>query len=292
VAPPAPPRLPTAGELSDDAEARPTRACPRCCHPLPLDIDHLDVYPISLAGNALSSKTTTIVALITAVERMGAQAIGVPAFAATETTIDYLSSLANDPLATYRTGRRVQGTDPRRHPPFEFRVTLPTNADRGEKPALVLLHDAAGEDLARSDHRAQRAGALQWADAILFVYNPQDAPARRLDTNPNKEQSVLLNALHSDLRRRSGAETPELPPLVIAVSKADLLLPRPDVRFGPAPEHEVIATVRDQLSDASMIDAAQQWPEVYWRFIAPHPEDGESQGVLELFQLLLSLLSR
>ena len=66
--------LPPAARLAHDVAARPARACPQCCHPLPAAIDERDPYAIALAGHTEASKTTTILALMEAVEDLGPRA--------------------------------------------------------------------------------------------------------------------------------------------------------------------------------------------------------------------------
>ena len=145
----------------------------------------------------------------------------------------------------------------RRHPPFEFLATLPPTPEQPEKDAIVLLQDAAGEDLMKRDDRIYRARSILWSDVVLFVYNPEDAPgwpSRRAD---RPRQAALLNGIRDDLEMRfqAGSEL-RFPPLIVAVSKVDLLKPRPQVIAGDA---AVMAAVED-LGDASMIAAAARWP--------------------------------
>jgi hypothetical protein len=139
-----------------------------------------------------------------------------------------------------------------------------------------------------NDSRVYYAPSVAWSDAVLFVYNPEDAPwwPSRLPDRPR--QAALLDGIRDDLetRKRARGET-RFPPLVIAVSKADLLQPRPEF---DGDEADVRAVV-EKLGDKSMITAAERWEDVAWRFIAPAPADASPQkGVTELFRLLLSLL--
>jgi hypothetical protein len=224
-----------------------------------------------------------------AVEDHGPRALGVRDFSATEATKEYLESLEIDPLARFRASQAVPLTQGgRRHPPFEFLATLPPTQSKPEAEAIVLLQDAAGEDLMKRDDRIYRARSLLWSDVVLFVYNPEDAPgwpSRRAD---RPRQAALLNGIRNDLEMRleAGSEL-RFPPLIIAVSKVDLLKPRPQVMAG---DGAVMAAVED-LGDASMIAAAGRWPAVHWRFIAPQPKDGSGQeGVTELFAQLLSVI--
>ena len=273
------------------ARARPARACPICRHPLPATIDYRDPYPIAMVGHTQASKTSTVLALIESVGNEGPEALGVESFSPTELTSQYLRSLDARIFEQFRRGHGPPRTQRRHHPPLEFVTTLGDGS-----PATVLLHDVAGEDLMDPNTRLERAPTVLWADAIVFVYNPEDSPRHKRTTDSDRmDQAVILNGVRDDLESR-GTHDPSNhrytdPPLIIAVSKADLLNPAPDVSDGPAPESEVKDALR-KLGDGAIVSAARRWPEVHWRFIAPQPPSDEPQGVIELFRLLLSLLGR
>lgn len=285
--------LPTAWQLVRDDRVRPVRACPHCCHPLPMEIDAYDPYLIAIVGHPAASKTTTVVALIDAVDRAGAEGLGVDEFAATEDTFRYIRSLGDtDPLLAYKSGEKVEGTGQGRHPPYEFRATLPPNSWREAKTVSVLLQDSSGEDLINSDYRTNRAASILWSDVILFVYNPQDSP--KCSGGTRSSQAHLLNGIRRDLEMRLRGTDKPLPPLVIAVSKADLVpeLGELSTRGRIGDEQAVVGALRG-LDDGGTVDAVMAWPSRHWRLIAPQPEDRSGQrGVVELFNLLLAQLSR
>ncbi len=286
-----PAELAVSGGGARAARARPARACPICLHPLPATIDYRDPYPIAMVGHTQASKTSTVLALIEGVGNEGPESLGVESFSATELTSQYLRSLNPRIFEQFRRGHGPPRTQRRHHPPLEFVTTLGDGS-----PATVLLHDVAGEDLMDPNTRLERAPTVLWADVIVFVYNPEDSPRHKRTTDSDRmDQAVILNGVRDDLEAR-GPHDPSNrrytdPPLIIAVSKADLLQPTPDVRDGPAPDSEVKGALR-KLGDGAIVSAASRWPEVHWRFIAPQPPSDEPQGVIELFRLLLSLLGR
>jgi hypothetical protein len=235
-----------------------------------------------MVGHTGASKTSTALALIEGAGREGPAALGVPAFSPTEATVLHLRTLDPDIFGTFRRREPLRPTDPGHHPPLEFVTTLGDN-----RPLTVLLHDVAGEDLMDPDRRVQLAPMTLWADTIIFIYNPENSPSYERNTEPPApDQAVILNGVRDDLEVRgthdaSGRRYAD-PLLIVAVSKADLVDPGWGLRDGPACESEVKETLRS-LGDGAVVTAASRWPEVRWRFIAPHPPSGESQGVLELF---------
>ncbi|HKG40478.1 MAG TPA: hypothetical protein VKB25_15930 [Conexibacter sp.] len=294
VGPTSAPPLPSAAELArafGGARARPVRACPVCEHPLPGSIDLRDPFSVALVGHTHASKTTLVAALMHQLSLAGPEAIGASGFSATESTARMLAGV----LDRYRRRLGTDGTRPDQfHRPLEFHAEFAS----GAPPATVILHDVAGEDLENPDQRLKWAPYVLWADAIVFVYNPEDSPRAKAGSTSEKvvnDQGVLLHGVFGDLEERpevdSNGDDSAIPPLVVAVSKADLLPNAPDLRNGPAPDAAVQEALR-AAGDGEVVSAARRWPEAHWRFIAPHPPGGEPQGVLELFSLVLSLLDR
>jgi hypothetical protein len=285
--------------------ARPARACPRCLHPFPAEIDNHDPMLVPLVGHTQASKTTTVAAFVDELSRVGPGQFGVPYVAPTERTSQALTGI----MRQYRSRADVQLTQRDRwiHP-LEF-IAEPRPPSR---PSIVYLHDVAGENVMHRNQRMVQAPFVLWADAILFVYNPEASPRMRPASvgadwgasyatregisGQDAEQSAVLNGLYDDLKVSprtdlGGKRSSGFPPLVIAVSKADLLPDPPDLASGPLPEEMVQQSILD-LDDAAFVAAGERWPEIHWRFIAPKPAEGGPQGIVDLFDLLLSLVTR
>ena len=177
------------------------------------------------------------------------------------------------------------------HPPLEFVTTLGV----GGPSVSILLHDVAGEDLEDRDLRMDRASSVLWADAIIFLYNPEDSP--QLDLTDRQDQAAILNGLRDDLEARgeldaSGNEYKD-PPLLLVVSKADLVVPMDLLATEGIGGAEDVQKVLRRLRDGAVINAAKRFPRVSWHFIAPIPKDGSGpQGVIPLFRTLLEELRR
>jgi hypothetical protein len=268
--------------------ARPARACPFCRHPLPATIDYRNAYPIALVGHSEASKTSTVVALIEEAGRRDPADFGVDRLMPTEATTLYLQKLDNEIFVKFRQGRRLARTQGEHHPPLEFITTLPTTG----ASISLLLHDVAGEDLMRPNMRLKRAPSVLWADAILFLYNPEHSPA--LDTSGQQGQATILNGIRDDLESRGPVDASgrpyEEPPLLLVVSKADLL-PRQYPIAGRRYRDQDVQQALRELGDGAVVNAANRFPDVHWLFMAPMPNGGGGPvGVVELFQLLLSQL--
>ncbi len=285
------PTLPTAAELAQargGMRARPARGCPVCVHPLPAAIDHSDPFSIAFVGHKHATKTTTVAALVHIIGQHGAGVIGVEQFAGTEASLRALSAI----LHSYRVGERTRRSDAAEfHPPYEFNTRIGPRRD----PAVVLLHDVAGEDLMNPELRLDRAAPVLWADAVVFLYDPEDSQRQKVlsgSANVEVDQGVLLHGIFDDLQMRGAVDAEgrmvRLPPLVVAVSKADLLPFPVSVQDDSG---DAVKTALRSLGDGEVVAAAERWEgNVHWRFIAPQPPGGEPQGVAELFRLLISLL--
>jgi hypothetical protein len=272
------------------AVVRPARACPTCLHPLPATIDYRDTYPVILVGHEGSSKTSTIVALIDAAGSNEPEALGVSRFMPTEATSRYLLSMDEKIFVNFRNGIGPERTQQNTiHPPLEFLTTL----GLGGPAASLLIHDVAGETLTNPDTRLQQAPSVLWADAILFIYNPENSPLLTDGSFP--DQAHILNGLRDDLETR-GPRDPsgrayEEPALLFVVSKADLVPNCPDLREGTYNDTDVHAALRS-LGDQAVINAANRFPTVHWLLMAPMPEQGGGpQGVIPVLKLLLQELS-
>jgi hypothetical protein len=270
------------------AVVRPARACPTCLHPLPVTIDYRDTYPTVLVGYEGSSKTSTVLALIEEAGRHEPEHFGVSNFSPTEATSRYLLSIDPKIFVNFRNNVETQRTQQSKiHPPLEFLTTIGV----GGPSASLLIHDVDGETLANPNMRLKRAPSVLWADAILFVYNPQDSP--QLTSGENPDPATILNGLRDDLESRGPRDASGRayvdPPLLFVVSKADLIPNCPDLMDGytDADVHNALRSLGDQ----AVINAANRFPTVHWLLTAPMPAHGGGpQGMVGLLSALLSRL--
>jgi hypothetical protein len=291
--------LPLPAELAlsvGGARVRPARACPECKHPLPEAIDSHDPMLIPLVGHTAASKTTTMAAFIDQLSEQGPGAFNLSDVGPTEAT----SARLTETMRLYRSGEEVKGTEADTWMvPMEF-FAEPGN---GMPPAVLFFHDVAGENVMQANQRLVNAPFVLWADAILFVYNPEASPRLRPSGHDQEmdirardiEQSAVLNGLLNDLKANPrldpNGNQHNTPPLVVAVSKADVLPGSPPIETGSGSETAVKAALHD-LGDRGFVAAGERWPEVHWRFIAPQPPNSRPQGIVDLFSLLLSIVTR
>ena len=264
---------------------RPARACPHCRHPLPATLDYRDAYPVVLVGHTESSKTSTVLAIIDEAGNCDPSEIGASSFIPTEATTRYLQRTDSQIFVNFRRGIGPKRSQRVQHPPLEFVTTLGV----GGPSISILLHDVAGEDLTDRNLRMKRAPSVLWADAIIFVYNPEDSPS--LDTTGVQDQAAILNGIRDDLEARGPHDASghpyKDPPLMVVLSKADLVVGTDVLESGAYSEHDVQKQLR-KLRDGAVINAANRFPKRSWHFIAPMPEDGGGpQGVIALFRQLL-----
>lgn len=267
--------------------ARPVRACPdpSCLHPLPANIDMRDPISIVMVGNSGASKTTTLVALITALKQDGPEGLGVRAFAPSEHTLKQYRNI----IASFDEHGQATGTAAR-----TFHMALEFTTELAGRSATVLLHDIAGEDIMDPNRRLRWAPYVLWADAILYVYNPEESPVLNL-MEGNADQEGVLNGVLDDLEAeppKDSTGATRWPKLVVAVSKADLIPRAPDLGAGAVPAKTVKELVRG-LGDGGVVNAADRWGDTQWALIAPQPNppSRRSAGVTDLFRQLLSLVA-
>lgn len=278
---PTAPALPSPAQLAKRMggdRARPARACPVCLHPLPLSVDYRDPISVALVGHSQASKTTTMAALVDLANKGqdGPQALGLSEFSPTETTSRSMAAT----LRGYRNGGQTEGTPGGRfHPPLEFLTTA------NGQSSVLLLHDVAGEDLMHPDERLVWAPYVLWADAVVFVYNPEESPALGLK-EAEMDQSTILNGVRDDIEGRPHTGIAP-PPLIVAVSKSDL------IADAPAPARatqEDVRRVLHGLGDADILTAAERWETVRWHLMCPQPPTGRPDGVIQVFRDTLSLV--
>ncbi|HEX7134958.1 MAG TPA: hypothetical protein VF228_20455 [Iamia sp.] len=288
-----PEALPSAVELAADhggSRVRPARACPRraCHHPLPIEIDDRDPFVVALVGNTSASKTTLLAALVQQAERAeGREVLGLDEFTVSERATRVLRPIVRQ----YRRGERTVATEGEAlKGPLDFNITLASHPD---EPIVLIINDIPGETYMDPDLRAMLASHIQWADAILFVVNPEEAPS--IDVwESDIDQATVLNGIHSDLSQildpSPDASVDRFPPLVVVVAKADVLaregaLDRDDHR----PAAIVKALVQVEADD--VVAAVERWPDVEWVAAAALPDDGPPTGVIDVFATVLRAMT-
>lgn len=223
-------KLPPVTELAA-AELRPARLCTSCEHPLPPVLDNRDYFTIGIVGINRSSKTHFLTALVQDIYYNDALGpLGCSEFEPDGKTDeiyrrDYYNQVYEHDTAALPTAVRLHR--PSSFEPLVYRITLST-----ARPATLMFHDVAGEDLSKHDKRRQIAPFLSRADALIFIIDPRWLPGLRSkltqgsDPAPNYEQmSVVSSVLHELEDVAAGGRAPIGIPAVIALSKVDLLRP-------------------------------------------------------------------
>lgn len=276
-----PPLLPSAAELAEHTggrRARPARVCPRplCHHPLPAALDERSPIVVAVVGNTGASKTSLIAALVdTATGVDGMRALDLDEFVLAEATARLLKPV----LDRYRKRERTKITEAEAiGAPLEFHVTLGAAPDA---PLVVIVNDIPGETYMDPDKRATFASHLQWADLVLFVFNPEEV--RSIGTlTSNTDQATLLNGVYEDVRKvkdpSPAAIVDAFPPLVFVVAKADVLARErvldPD-RLGA---DDLWAALHAVGAD-DVLAAVERWPSVSCTAAAALPEEGSAFGI-------------
>jgi hypothetical protein len=271
------------------AVVRPARACPICLHPLPATIDYRDTYPTVLVGHLGASKTSMVLAFMEEAGRNEPKTFGVRNFSPTEATTEYLLSIDKEIFVKFRKNEMLERTQENAiHPPLEFLTTIGLNGPS----ASLLIHDISGETLRNRNKRLEQAPSVLWADTIVFIYNPENSPV--MDSEGLTGQANILNGIFDDLSLRGSNDSLGnpyvVPPLLFVISKADLIPNCPDLRQGSYTDADVHAALR-ALGDQAVINAANRFPTVHWRLMAPMPaQGGGPQGVVDVLSLLLRLI--
>jgi hypothetical protein len=268
---------------------RPARACPVCCHPLPPTIDATQPYVVAIAGLVAASKTSTVLALLHGITQAGPEPVGLKSVSVAETSFfEYQTD-----IRAYGYGDLATATEPGLQTPVE----LAAKSDH-DAPVTVLIQDGAGEDFANPYRRLRHLPLVPWADAIVFVYDPEQAPSFRQQRSdaeilslPRGDQSVLLSGIRDDLEVRTAGNPPggvyPDPQLFVALSKGDLL-GWDASRASAASEQDIRAAIA-AIGDKAFLHATERWDAAQWGAIAPKPPGGAPPfGVLELFRAVLA----
>lgn len=234
-------------------EDLPARACPECDFPLPESIDERPAVVVAVIGVNRVGKTHMLASsLAQAYRERGLAAIGCTEFVPDESTGERFLASYYNPL--FRRGEvltRTQTNEEARFLPLVFNVTLD-----GVTPFSLVLHDVAGELLAKRDVRARAGGFLHGAKGVVFVIDPRDIDDLRDGVEPlmageedlGWDQGTLLAACLG----RGGMLDGDRPvPVAVAIAKADLLpqasgesLPFLDRRSPAESEEELYARIR------------------------------------------------
>jgi hypothetical protein len=209
-------------------EDMPARACPHCQFPLPQSIDERPAIVIGVVGVNRVGKTHLLASSLTqATRRRGLERIGGRDCSIDESTATRFREDYYEPL--FREGLILNVNIPdaekerARFRPLICNVALP----RLGKLSLIL-HDVAGEIMARPQVRVKSAPYLRGAKGMIFVIDPREIDSLRvrmpewiLGSNPiSFDQGALLSAC---LRPDGIVDRGELIPVAIALAKADLL---------------------------------------------------------------------
>jgi len=296
-------RLPPVTELAA-GDRRPARLCTSCEHPLPPVLDDRDYFTIGVVGINRASKTHFLTALVHDIyynDSLGS--LGCSEFEPDGRTDeiyrrDYYNRVFELNLAQLPTAVKLRR--PSVFEPLVYRTTFP-----GVRPVALMFHDVAGEDLSKHDKRREIAPFLSRADALIFVVDPRWLPGLRSrldrgsDPAPNFEQmSVFSNVLNELEDDTGGAGSAIDVPVVVALSKSDLLRPlvgdRP--RFmSPAPSGSkdewfndlriVDGEIRElfgQYGGRPMLRTAERLKKVSFCAMAPIGSQPEGDAIREM----------
>lgn len=252
---------------------------PDCFHPLPLDIDDRLPFVIAVVGNTRASKTTLLAALI----KLGETAAGQEKLGLLEFSVDEASrALLKDALASYAEGTDTDATNEQEYrAPIEVCVTF---VERPDEPVLLLLHDLGGEIYQDPFRRSQEAPHIRWANAAIFVVNPEETPGLGTKTSDAAQEGVL-NGLLRGLKRDDHD-----PPLAIALGKADLVHDARLInlgRLGPG----VVEQALIELGAEGIVSEAARWPQTSFHAVAPQRPDFPEFGVADLFRTVFDRMA-
>lgn len=211
-----------------DARDLPRRACPRCSSPLPVAMDDHDAYILSVVGLNRAGKTYFLGATLYAATRNDAlAAYGVTSITPLGDTAGRLHRDYARPL--FKADHTLPVTPLHAHlerGPLTFKVSM-----RDGTTFVLVTHDVSGEALMSENDRAVTAGFVRRADALIFMADPLDMPviagrqtaavvAEYGGADRTLNQSALLQVVLDEL---APAARRAKPPLVLAVSKSDLI---------------------------------------------------------------------
>jgi hypothetical protein len=242
--------LPSITSLADPQDL-PARACLRCQHPLPVDLDDRRIVTIAVLGTKGSGKTHYLATMIHQASRLqGLAEVGCETFAPDEPTAREYQLSYFDPLFVQKRQLNATDTDERvRFSPLVYRVEF-----AGAEPVSLLFHDISGEMLENPMIRARYAQFVTRSDGAIFLVDPEQLAVTAGHRQPvgdmaaSNQADLLIGWLNS-------LTAPV--PLAIAISKADVIddifpgkyagLARPSPRKQPE-WGEAMSWVAEQVS--------------------------------------------
>lgn len=248
----------------------PRRACTRCNHPLPLELDDRHASTIVVAGISRASKSTLLTRLCRLAEAGGSFTdVGFREFVELEESPEEINEMA----AEIQRGGRLNPTEPPRlgapYLPWMFLVT----GARKQQPYLLNLHDVAGESFQNRSLRGRQAPFLAWADAVVFLVDPEPYLDPGVESARWNQARVIQGVLTAT--RRTDV------PVAVALAKADLV--GYEGSADVADESSVVATLRS-IGAGMVIDATSGHRNVSFHAVAAQPDNSmPSFGVVEVF---------
>ena len=272
-------------------EDLPARLCPRCCYPLPIEVDQRDVFTVAVLGSMQAGKSHYLASAIRSAYRLqGLSEFGITEFAPNEESANrYHQHLYTPAFQQKKPIGRTPVDQDVRYQPYLFRVTV-RNAQGHSFPLTVALHDMAGEVLMDRSARALCTPFVRRADAVIFLVDPVFLPGledKLVSRNESVNQADLFVACMAEMGERAN----ELPVRVV-LSKSDLVsrtlsrkfnfaTPAPEGRLAWEADQKIInAEVHDlllELGAADLVGTADKLTNVRYQAVAAigtDPVDG------------------
>lgn len=195
----------------------PARACIRCNHPLPIDIDNRRIITIAVLGTKSAGKTHYLASAMYQASRLQLlRAVGCEQFEPDEPTAVRYHEAYFEPLFVRREQLPATDVDEAvRFSPLVYRIRF-----EGAKPCSLLLHDVSGEMLRNRRHRVRFAQFIYHADGAIFLIDPENLG---LGPDHPPEAAKVGTYNQADLFISWADEARTDIPVAITLSKSDLV---------------------------------------------------------------------